>query len=136
MLTHLFVSLKMLIPDISDKKVLILDEEVDFCKLIRFYLEKHNCTVLVAHTIQHALQIIDNETPEVVIIDQWFNRHVELIKSKLPGVTIVRFPNTTMQSANPNKPESTDLALDWNHVLFVACVLLLAFLTFQYFSHN
>ena len=126
----------MLIPDISDKKVLILDEEVDFCKLMRFYLEKHNCTVLVAHTIQHALQIIDNETPEVVIIDQWFNRHVELINSKLPGVTIVQIPDTAMQGANQNRPESEGLTMNFNQVLFLACVLLLAFLTFQYFSHN
>lgn len=37
------------------KKVLIIDDEVDFCLLMQFYLSKKNCDVSISHTLRDGL---------------------------------------------------------------------------------
>ncbi len=51
------------------KKVLIIDDEVDFCLLMQFYLTKKNCEVSISHTLQDGLGIFENSRQDVVILD-------------------------------------------------------------------
>ncbi len=51
------------------KKVLIIDDEVDFCLLMHFYLSKKNCEVTFSHTLKDGLGYIRNKTPDIVILD-------------------------------------------------------------------
>ncbi len=51
------------------KKVLIIDDEVDFCLLMQFYLSKKNCDVSISHTLHDGLDLIRDQTPDIVILD-------------------------------------------------------------------
>jgi DNA-binding response OmpR family regulator len=51
------------------KKVLIIDDEVDFCLLMQFYLSKKNCDVSISHTLREGLGLLQNKTPDIVILD-------------------------------------------------------------------
>ena len=51
------------------KKVLIIDDEVDFCLLMQFYLSKKNCDVSISHTLHEGLGRVQNNAPDIVILD-------------------------------------------------------------------
>ncbi len=51
------------------KKVLIIDDEVDFCLLMQFYLSKKNCEVSISHTLHDGLGSVQSNTPDIVILD-------------------------------------------------------------------
>ncbi|GEO10573.1 response regulator [Segetibacter aerophilus] len=51
------------------KKVLIIDDEVDFCLLMQFYLSKRNCDVSISHTLHDGLGLVQNNSPDIVILD-------------------------------------------------------------------
>lgn len=51
------------------KKVLIIDDEVDFCLLMQFYLSKKNCDVSISHTLHDGLGLVHDNTPDIVILD-------------------------------------------------------------------
>lgn len=53
----------------SKKKVLIIDDEVDFCILMQFYLSKKNCEVSISHTLQEGLGLVYDNVPDIVILD-------------------------------------------------------------------
>ncbi|MDB5246337.1 MAG: response regulator [Segetibacter sp.] len=51
------------------KKVLIIDDEVDFCLLMQFYLSKKNCEVSISHTLHDGLGLVHDKIPDIVILD-------------------------------------------------------------------
>ena len=51
------------------KKVLIIDDEVDFCLLMQFYLSKKNWDVSISHTLHDGLGLVQNNNPDIVILD-------------------------------------------------------------------
>jgi DNA-binding response OmpR family regulator len=51
------------------KKVLIIDDEVDFCLLMQFYLSKKNCDVSISHTLHDGLGLVHDKAPDIVILD-------------------------------------------------------------------
>lgn len=51
------------------KKVLIIDDEVDFCTLMKFYLSKKNCDVTISHTLHDGLGLLHDKIPDIVILD-------------------------------------------------------------------
>jgi DNA-binding response OmpR family regulator len=51
------------------KKVLIIDDEVDFCLLMQFYLSKKNCDVSISHTLHDGLMQVSDYSPDIVILD-------------------------------------------------------------------
>jgi len=51
------------------KKVLIIDDEVDFCLLMQFYLSKKNCDVSISHTLHDGLGLVQHKHPDIVILD-------------------------------------------------------------------
>lgn len=55
--------------NMNKKKVLIIDDEKDFCMLLQFYLTKKNCEVSVSHTLKEGLGIVQSKHPDIVILD-------------------------------------------------------------------
>lgn len=75
------------------KKVLIIDDEVDFCLLMQFYLSKKNCDVRISHTLHEGLGSVYKNTPDIVILDNnlpdglgW--QEAENIRKAVPGVNL------------------------------------------------
>ncbi len=53
----------------AKRKVLIIDDEVDFCLLMQFYLSKKNCDVQISHTLKDGMGILKMNNPDIVILD-------------------------------------------------------------------
>jgi two-component system OmpR family response regulator len=51
------------------KKVLIIDDEVDFCLLMQFYLSKRNCDVSISHTLHDGLGLVYHHAPDIIFLD-------------------------------------------------------------------
>jgi DNA-binding NtrC family response regulator len=75
------------------KKVLIIDDEVDFCLLMQFYLSKKNCDVRISHTLHDGLGSVYKNTPDIVILDNnlpdglgW--QEAKNIRNAVPGVQL------------------------------------------------
>lgn len=51
------------------KKVLIIDDEVDLCMLMKSYFTRKNYEVDIAHTLADGLNILKETTPEYLFID-------------------------------------------------------------------
>ncbi len=49
--------------------MLIIDDEVDFCLLMQFYLTKRNCDVQISHTLRDGLGYVEQSNPDIVILD-------------------------------------------------------------------
>lgn len=75
------------------KKVLIIDDEVDFCFLLKHYLTKKNYKILLANTLQQGLQLLQSETPDIIFLDNnlpdgfgWDK--VDFISDTYPGIDV------------------------------------------------
>lgn len=51
------------------KKVLIIDDEEDFCLLMQFYLSRKNCEVSISHTLKEGMGQVRKNHPDIVILD-------------------------------------------------------------------
>lgn len=51
------------------KKVLIIDDEVDFCLLLKAYLTRHNYEVHYAHTLTAGIEQAKKVAPEIIFLD-------------------------------------------------------------------
>ena len=93
------------------KAVLILDDEIDFCLLMTYYLSKKNFTVYHAQTLSAGLEIIETKQPGLIITDKnlssnfedalhtairamadTYNPEVWLVGSKRPPSSISELP--------------------------------------------
>lgn len=63
-LKHFLNSFKM-----SYKRVLIIDDETDFCLLIKSYLVKKNYEVFVSHTLQDGMDCLEKIKPDILFLD-------------------------------------------------------------------
>lgn len=51
------------------KKVLIIDDEVDFCFLLKTYLTKKNYDIVLANTLEQGMKLLLVEKPDIVFLD-------------------------------------------------------------------
>jgi DNA-binding response OmpR family regulator len=51
------------------KKVLIIDDEVDFCFLLKTYLTKKNYDIVFANTLEQGMRMLTAERPDIVFLD-------------------------------------------------------------------
>jgi len=51
------------------KKVLIIDDEVDFCFLLKTYLTKKNYKISLANTLYQGMQLLESEKPDIIFLD-------------------------------------------------------------------
>lgn len=95
------------------KKVLIIDDEVDFCLLMQFYLSKKNCDVSISHTLHEGLGLIENKSPDIVILD---NNLPDGLGWRAAKGILASMPNVHLFLISANKPsQKFDINFDDNH---------------------
>ena len=75
------------------QKVLIIDDEIDFCTIMKGYLNRKNYEVFLAYTLQSGLFLIDETNPDILFLDNnlpdgqgW--KYVDQIVEKNPQLRI------------------------------------------------
>ena len=75
------------------KSVLIVDDEVDLCMLIKSYLSKKNYKVYIAHTLSDCVKKLESIIPDSLLLDNnlpdgmgW--KEAENIHRKFPKMNI------------------------------------------------
>ena len=96
------------------KRVLIVDDEVDLCMLIKSYLRKKNYEVYTAHTLLDGVMKLDAINPDVLLLDNnlpdgmgW--KEVENIHRKFPKMNI-----TLISAYQTSKDFKTRLSMSIN----------------------
>lgn len=51
------------------KKILIIDDEVDFGLLLKKYFEQRSCMVIIANTLEQGLAILSEFRPDYIFLD-------------------------------------------------------------------
>ena len=51
------------------RKILIIDDEIDFCMIMQGFFTKRNYEVLTAHTLQEGLALLHEKKPEILFLD-------------------------------------------------------------------
>lgn len=77
----------------SGKKVLIIDDEVDFGFLMKAFFTKKGCKVFVANTITTGLGLLQQEKPDYLLLDN--NLPDGLGWSKTDFI-LTNYPNTEL----------------------------------------
>lgn len=77
----------------KNKKVLIIDDEVDFGLLMRSFFASKNYDVYVAHTIQEGLQTLEEEKPDFLFLDNNLPDGLGWGKTEY---ILVNYPNTRL----------------------------------------
>ncbi|MEJ8843810.1 response regulator [Lacibacter sp. H375] len=53
----------------SKQKILIVDDEVDYCTIIKSYFQSRKQEVLVAHNLKEGVELLNREKPEILLLD-------------------------------------------------------------------
>ncbi len=53
----------------SKKKVLIIDDEIDLCLLLKSYFLRKDYEVYLAHTLEQGIDFLDNIKPDMLFLD-------------------------------------------------------------------
>ena len=53
----------------SKKKILIIDDEVDFCLLLKSFYTRKGYDVYMAHTLKDGLDCINEAKPDIIFLD-------------------------------------------------------------------
>ncbi|MFI5124261.1 MAG: response regulator [Chitinophagales bacterium] len=76
-----------------DKRVLIIDDETDFCLLIKNYFVKKNYEVFVSHTLKDGMDCLEKINPDILFLDNnlpdglgW--EKTEYIRMRYPHIRI------------------------------------------------
>jgi two-component system OmpR family response regulator len=92
------------------KKILIIDDEVDFCLIMKGYFGQKNYDVFLAYTLQTGLFLIDENKPDILFLDNnlpdgqgW--KYVDQIVEKNPHleVYLVSAHQSKSSFISPNK---------------------------------
>jgi len=74
-------------------KVLLIDDEVDYCLIMKGYFTKKNYDVFIAYNLKEGLELIDRAKPDILFLDNnlpdgqgW--THVEEIVENNPQIKI------------------------------------------------
>jgi DNA-binding response OmpR family regulator len=74
-------------------KILVVDDEADYCSIMKSYFDEKNYAVFLAFTLQEGLAMIDQIHPDILFLDnnlpdgQGWN-YVEGIVEKYPQIRI------------------------------------------------
>lgn len=93
---------------IMRKKVLIIDDEVDLCMLMKAYFLRKNYEVYIAHTLADGMNRLMETAPDYLFID--YNLPDGLGWDKLPEM-YRKFPNThfhLISAFRPTMPADLD----------------------------
>ena len=88
--------------NIKDRKVLIINGEVDICLLMKAYYLRKNCPVRIAHSLNDALVTLAEEAQKVILLDSG-------ISSDLKGTgdqILKAAPNARLIITGPHRANS------------------------------
>ena len=75
----------------SRLKILIIDDEVDYCTLLKSYFQQKDYEVFLAFTLKEGLEMVNNIRPDILFLDNnlpdgkgW--PHVDSIVEKIPQI--------------------------------------------------
>jgi len=79
---------------LNGKKVLIIDDEIDLCILLKDYFSRKNYQVNVAHTLYDGKELLDTFCPDILFLDNNLPDGVgwpmaPVIASDFPSIYIV-----------------------------------------------
>src|SRR5690348_12714060 len=74
-------------------KVLIIDDEQDYCMIMKSYFLAKNYAVWTAHTLKEGLQSLDQNNPDILLLDNNLpdgkgKDAIEPISKKYPSLSI------------------------------------------------
>ena len=75
----------------SAEKILVVDDDLNICELLRLYLEKEDYTVVIANDGASAVSTFNAENPALVLLD--------IMLPKMDGFEVVRQSLTAGRSA-------------------------------------
>ena len=75
-------------------KILVIDDDMDICHLLKKFLSKNNYEVMTAHNGEMGLKILDDMQPDLVMTDFRLgdmdgSEVITAIKSRMPHVPIL-----------------------------------------------
>ena len=53
----------------SDKKILIIDDETDLCLLLKEYFQRKKYEVVISHTLKEGKQLLSSDKPDILFLD-------------------------------------------------------------------
>ena len=53
----------------SKEKILVVDDDVNICELLRLYIERDDYQVVIANDGEQAVEIFNREQPDLVLLD-------------------------------------------------------------------
>lgn len=75
-------------------KILIVDDEVDICYILRLNLTKRNFSTTFTHTLESAEKHLESDEPSILLLDNnlpdgYGINFISKVKSKYPDIKIV-----------------------------------------------
>ena len=74
-------------------KILIIDDEIDYCTIMKSYFQEKNYEVFLAYTLREGLQMLERISPDILFLDNnlpdgkgW--SYVESIVEKFPHLKL------------------------------------------------
>lgn len=97
-------------------KVLIVDDEVDYCGIMRSYFQKRDYTVFISHNLKEGLSLLESAKPDILLLDNnlpdgkgW--SYLDTIMNENPSLKIF------LVSAYYRKEDSLDAAVDQSRIV-------------------
>ena len=73
--------------EVVGKKALIIDEEMEFCWVLKYYLSKKDYNVATASNLSESLRAIDREMPDLIMADSYVHDNFEnLLREKIRSI--------------------------------------------------
>ncbi len=86
------------------KRVLIVDDEADFNLLIKDYFDKKGCTVFLAHSLTAGLEMLQQEKPDVLLLDNILPDGIGWTKTEF---ILANYPKTQLILISANEVPKT-----------------------------
>lgn len=92
--------------DRKKKKVLIVDDEVDSCLLMKTYLSRRNYDVYVCHTLKEGIALVPHILPDILFLD---NNLPDGLGWEKAADLLEKFPSMQLHLISAYHPNTPDL---------------------------
>ena len=74
-------------------KILIIDDEKDYCMIMKSYLQRKNYEIFLAYSLKEGLKILEEKKPDILLLDNNLpdgkgKDHIDSILEKYPLLQI------------------------------------------------
>lgn len=97
-----------------DKKVLIIDDEVDFCLLLKGYLSRKHFDVAIAHNLKEGLSFLASVKPDILFLDnnlpdgQGWQKAIDIV---------TQYPDTYLVMLSAFHPDAPQLPINSKYLV-------------------